>query len=291
MILKYTKLFPIEQLFLAALTYTLGVGIAHYLGYPIKIGILIVGFLASISLQTTGLFLVEYFQLPMLPLGTNESFSQREKVRQNILIISLGTLALSLTLIFEMQVQHLLSLPAGIFFALMLVLFIIFAVPPVRLATRGFGELVLAFYLGAFLPIFAFIVESGIFHRLLAFTTLALPLLALAFFIIKDFTTFTQDQKNCRSTFLVRITWQRAVPIHHLLVLIPFVFFLFAPSFNFPRGIIWPVFIAFPFAIGQIILLQSIANGGRALWNVLTFLALVSFGLPVYLLTITFWVH
>jgi 1,4-dihydroxy-2-naphthoate octaprenyltransferase len=291
MISKYTKLFPIEQLFLAALTFTLGVGIARYLGYPINTGILVVGFLTSIFLQATGLFLAEYFRLPMLPLEKDESLSQREKVRQNLLIISLGILALSLTLIFEMQVQRLLRFPAGILFALMLVVFIIFAVPPGRLAARGYGELVSAFYLGAFLPTFAFILESGIFHRLLAFTTLALTLLAIAFFIIKDFTTFAQDQNNSISTLLVRITWQKAVPIHHILVLIPFLLFLFAPSFNFPRGIIWPVFIAFPFAIGQIILLQSIANGGRALWNVITNLALVTFGLSVYLLTITFWVN
>jgi len=291
MISKFTKLFPIEQLLLAALTYSLGVGIAHYLGYPIKPGNLMVGFLSCISLQTTGLFLADYFRLPMLPLTKDETFPQRVKVRQNFLLISLATLAFSLTTMFEMLNQRLLSPSGGILYSVMLLVFIIFAIPPVRLSAHGFGELVLAFYFGAFLPTFAFILESGNFHRLLAFTTLPLTFLAIAYFIIKDFTTFSQDQKNNRSTLLIRMTWQRAVPIHHILVLISFLLFSTAPLLNFPRGVIWPVYIAFPFGIGQIILLQHIANGGRTLWNVLTYLALVTFGLSVYLLTMTFWMH
>jgi hypothetical protein len=55
--------------------------------------------------------------------------------------------------------------------------------------------------------------------------------------------------------------------------------------------LIWPVFLALPFAAIQMIWLQRIASGGRPLWQFLTALASATFGLTVYLLTLTFWIR
>jgi 1,4-dihydroxy-2-naphthoate octaprenyltransferase len=145
--------------------------------------------------------------------------------------------------------------------------------------------------LGTLFPALAFLIQFDEFHRLLTFATFPLTLLALAYLLVNDFPTFASDQKYGRNTLLTRLTWQRAIPIHHLLVLLSFLFFAITPLLGFPWGLVWPVFLALPFAVIQIAWLQNIARGGRALWKLLVPLATAVFGLTVYLLALTFWIR
>jgi 1,4-dihydroxy-2-naphthoate octaprenyltransferase len=137
----------------------------------------------------------------------------------------------------------------------------------------------------------AFLLQYDQLHRLLSFTTFPLTLLALAYLLVGNFPTFATDQKLGRHTLLTRLTWQRAVPIHHFLVLTAFLLFAVAPFLEYPWGLVWPVFLALPFAAIQMIWLQRISNGGRTLWNFLTALASATFGLTAYLLALTFWIR
>jgi 1,4-dihydroxy-2-naphthoate octaprenyltransferase len=166
-----------------------------------------------------------------------------------------------------------------------------YAVPPLRLSEAGYGELVLAVYLGTLLPGLAFLLQHGRIHRLLTLTTFPLTLLAVAYFLVCNFPTFATDQKRGRRSLLSRLTWQNAVPIHHFLILAAFLLFAITPFMNYPWGLIWPVFLVLPFAAIQIFWLQHIASGGRTLWTFLDLLANATFGLTVYLLTLTFWIR
>jgi O-antigen/teichoic acid export membrane protein len=75
------------------------------------------------------------------------------------------------------------------------------------------------------------------------------------------------------------------------MVLVSFILFAGAPLLGYPWSLVWPVFLAFPFAIIQIYWLQRIANGGRTLWNFLTSLSAATFGLTAYLLALTYWIR
>jgi 1,4-dihydroxy-2-naphthoate octaprenyltransferase len=160
-----------------------------------------------------------------------------------------------------------------------------------RLAEAGYGELAMAIALGTLFPALAFLLQYGEFHRLLTFATFPLTLLALAYLLVDDFPAFATDLKYGRHTLLTRLTWQNAIPIHHLLILVSFLFFATAPILGFPWGLVWPVFLSLPFAVIQIIWLQRIALGGRTLWKFLTTLAIATFGLTAYLLAFTFWIR
>jgi 1,4-dihydroxy-2-naphthoate octaprenyltransferase len=172
-----------------------------------------------------------------------------------------------------------------------LLLLIAWALPPTRLADSGYGELVLAIVLATLLPAIAFLLQADEFHRLLPLTAFPLTLMALAYFLIADFPTFAADQKLGRHTLLTRLTWQRAVPIHHVLVLAAFLLFAATPLVGVPWALVWPVFLTLPFAAAQVVWLQRIANGGRTLWNFFIPLAASVFGLTVYLLALTFWIR
>jgi 1,4-dihydroxy-2-naphthoate octaprenyltransferase len=182
-------------------------------------------------------------------------------------------------------------LSADIFIVLAFFFMLAYSIPPLRLSETGYGELVLAITIGTLFPAISFLLQYGQFHRLLSFTTFPLTLLALSYLLICNFPTFAIDQKMGRHTLLARLTWQHAIPIHHFMILVAFLLFAGAPFLDYPWSIVWPVFLALPFALIQIIWLQRIANGGRTLWNFLTALAAATFGLTAYLLALTFWIR
>jgi len=291
MLSKLFNIYPPVHLLLAFVTYTLGAGISRYLGYPLNIAVFGTGLLALLSLQGSAFFLAEYFRLPLAPLAKNESPRQREKFQVILLQVSFAALTLSFVAILTMLLTRTISIFPGILYGLTFFALVAYATPPVRLAANGYGEVVFAIFLGSCVPAFAFLLQSGAFHHLLFFVTFPLTLLALAFLLVLNFPTFAADLKSARLTLLTRLTWQRAVPVHHLLVLLAYLFFSLAPLLNIPWGLIWPVFLALPFAAVQIFWLQRIANGGLPLWNFLSALSTATFGLSAYFLAMTFWIR
>jgi len=279
------------HLLLAALTYTLGAGIAHYFGQPVHAASFGLGLLAALALLGAAALLTEYFRLPLMPLAQGETPRQREHFRVTLLQVSYACLTFSAAAILTLMLTHSLNLSAGILLVLAFLFLVAYAVPPMRLSEAGYGELVLAVTLGTLLPALAFLLQYGQLHRLLSLATFPLTLLALAYLLVCNFPTFATDQKLGRHTLLTRLTWQRAIPIHHFLVLAAFLLFAAAPFLEYPWRLVWPVFLALPFAAIQIIWLQRIANGGRTLWSFLTALASATFGLTTYLLALTFWIR
>ncbi|MGD0613614.1 MAG: hypothetical protein ABSB41_19120 [Anaerolineales bacterium] len=278
-------------LILAALADALGAGISRYLGKPLNLLVFGLGLLITLALQITAFLLMETFRLPFTPLAQGETHRDREQLRILLLQSSGAALAISAVAVVSLFYLHLLSLPVSLILILLFLMPVIYAVPPFQLERSGFGEFVLAIYLATLLPVFSFLLQAGEYHRLLAMTTFPLTLLALAFLLVLNFPTFASDQKTARQTLLTRLTWQRAIPIHHLLVLAAFLFLAADPYFGFPWRLMWPVFLALPFAGLQIYWLQRIGRGGRTQWNLLISLAYASFGLTVYLLTLSFWIH
>ncbi|HTX92416.1 MAG TPA: hypothetical protein VMC09_14490 [Anaerolineales bacterium] len=292
--MSFRKLFRLShplQLVLASMTYLLGAGIARYLGRAIHPAGFGLGWLAALALLATAYWLTEYFRLPMTPLDKNETPRNREAFRTALLQSSFAALTVVAAVAVTLILTHLLPGSAALVIFLIVLAFVLFAVPPFRLSESGYGELALAVTLGTLYPAWGFLLQYHDFHRLLPFVSFPLTLLALAYFLVCDFPAFGQDQKFGRQSLLTRLTWQYAVPVHHVLVLTAFVLFAVSPSLGYPWRLAWPVFLAAPFALAQIIWLQRIAGGGRTLWNLFTGLAAASFGLTVYLLAFTFWTH
>jgi 1,4-dihydroxy-2-naphthoate octaprenyltransferase len=276
---------------LAALTFSLGAGISRYLGHPVHVAAFGLGLLAVLAIEAAAYWLAEYFRLPLTPLAKDETPRHREALRTGLFQSAAALLTVTGAIIVTLLLARLLPLLAGILIGLIVVFFIAYAVPPMRLSEAGYGELAMAVALGTLFPALAFLLQYGEFHRLLTFVTFPLTLLALAFLLVNDFPTFATDLKFGRHTLLTRLTWQYAIPTHHWLILVSFLFFATAPWLGFPWGLVWPVFLALPFAVIQIIWLQRIALGGRTLWKFLTGLGAATFGLTAYLLAFTFWIR
>jgi 1,4-dihydroxy-2-naphthoate octaprenyltransferase len=285
----FLKLTRPLHLLLVALTYTLGASIPSYLGKPFKPIAFSLGLAGVILAQISMSLLAEVFRPENEPVLEDETRASRELFRNNALYISISALAANAFIAFILYVDHTLSLSAFYFLLLSLLLVLAFAVPPIRLLNRGFGELTLAVEIAYVIPSIGFLLQAKENHRLLAVIIIPLTALALAYFLIVNFTTFPSDQKYERGTLLRSLTWERAVPLHHSLIVFAYVIFATAPLFGF--SILWPAFLTLPFAVLQILLLRHISTGGKPNWTLLTATALAVFGLTAYFLTLTFWLR
>ena len=275
---------------LAVLTYILGIGIARYLGLaenPLAFGL---GFGWVILLLLAMNLLAVYFRPHNEPLIEEETIIERNWLRAatfQIVIAALGVVAVLTVFLF----QNGLTPPAIIFGVLILFASLAYALPPLRLITNGFGELTLAILLAALIPAFAFTLQAGEIHRLLGAVAFPLTALTLVFFLILNFPNFAEDTKYERLSLLMRIGWERAVPLHHFLILSAYLLFAAMPLIGFPWAVIWPVFLVMPFALFQIYWMQQVSLGASPNWNFLIALATTVLGLTIYILTITFWIR
>lgn len=278
-------------LLLSALTYLLGASISVYLGKSLQLLSFFLGLGGILLTQLSMNLLAEAFRPHNEPLVENETPAKKESLRNNLLYVSYGSLAMAAVFVFLLYTSGDLQLSTFYFLLFSLTLVILYAIPPFRLLNRGFGELALAAHMAYVIPSIGFLLQAKENHRLLIIVAIPLTALTLAYFLILNFTSFPSDQKYQRATLLRRLGWESAVPLHHSLIVFAYVIFLCAPIFGYSFLLIWPAFLTLPFAILQIVLLRHISIGGKPNWTFLTTNALAVFGLTTYFLTLTFWLR
>ena len=279
------------HLLLAALTYLLGSSIPAYLGKSFSALTFWLGLIGVLLAQLSMSLLADVFRPHNEPLIENETPKQKETLRNNLLYVSYGLLTVNAVLAFLLYINNSLVLESSLFLLSSLVTVILYAVHPFRLIDRGFGELALAAHIAYIIPSIGFLLQAKENHRLLIILIIPLTALALAYFLILNFTSFTIDQKYQRATLLRSLTWERAVPFHHSLIVFAYGIFAAVPLLGYSFSLIWPAFLTLPFAILQIIHLRHISIGGKPNWIFLTTTALAVFGLTTYFITLTFWLR
>lgn len=278
------------HLLLAALTYFLGASIANYLGKPFRLDAFWLGLIAVLMAQGSMSLLAEVFRPAHEFIVEGESRKDRMMLRNNALYVSIAALTANAVIAFILYNNDQLSVSAFFFLLLSLVFILTYAIPPFRFVNRGFGEFVLAAHLAYVIPSIAYILQSEETHRFLL-VSIPLTCLAFAYFIVMNFPAFASDRKYNRSTLLTRLGWERAVPLHHLSVLLAYLLFLASPGFGLSLSLLWPAFLTLPFALFQIFQLRNLSLGAPTNWTLLTATALSVFGLTAYFLSLTFWLR
>jgi 1,4-dihydroxy-2-naphthoate octaprenyltransferase len=278
------------HLLLAALTYFLGASIANYLGKPFRLDAFWLGLIAVLLAQASMNLLAEVFRPDNEAIIEGQSRTERIALRNNALYVSIAALTANALSAFILYTNNHLSVPGFFFLLLSLVLLLAYAIPPFRLINRGFGEFVRAAHIAYVIPSIAYILQADETHRFLLIT-IPVTFLAYAYFIVMNFPAFASDTKYNRSTLLTRLGWERAVPLHHLFVLLAYLFFLATPIFGLSLSLLWPAFLTLPFALFQILQLRNLSLGAPTNWTLLTVTALSVFGLTAYFLSLTFWLR
>jgi 1,4-dihydroxy-2-naphthoate octaprenyltransferase len=138
-------------------------------------------------------------------------------------------------------------------------------------------------------PAFAFLLQTGELHRLLAMATFPLTLLHLAMMLAFEFPDYATDSRLGKRTLLVRMGWQRAVVLNNLLILGAYLTLGLAVVFGLPFYIALPSLLTLPLGLLQIWQMRRIAEGARPNWTALTLTGIALFSIVAYLLTFAFW--
>lgn len=278
-------------LLLAGLMYLLGAGIARFLGEFVALPAFWLGLGGAVLAQMSMSLLAEVFRPPTDPIRPDQDPIARRRLRDAVLYLSIGALAALGVIAFLLFRDGRLGVPALLCLGLSLLASVLYAVPPMRVLDRGFGELFLTIQIAYLLPAIGFLLQTGSFHRLLNAIIVPLAFLTLAALLALDFSTYGEDVKYGRRTFLERVGWEIAAPLHHGLIVAAYLLLGAAPLLGFSIGLLWPAFLTLPFAILQIFWLRNITLGARPIWNLLTANGLAVFGLTAYLLTLTVWLR
>lgn len=151
-----------------------------------------------------------------------------------MLYVSVGMIGTAAVVAFIVHLNFTLTLPTFYFLLASIVLVLLYSIPPFHFVNRGFGELFLAIHIGYIVPSIAFLLQAGENSRLLTALLIPLTVLALAYFLVVNFTTFLDDQKYERGTLLRFLTWERAIPLHHGIIIFAYLMFALAPLLVFP---------------------------------------------------------
>lgn len=283
----------------AVLVYALGAGIARYLGVEIDWAIYLLGQTWVTLLQLSTHYLNEYFDAPADAANPNRTpFSGGSGVigpgklqRSTALVLAVGclTVVASLTVLLIRQG----TMPPTTLFVMVLIFLgaFFYSVPPVRLASTGYGELTTSILVANLLPALAFLLQTGELHRLLAMSTFPLTALHLAMMLAFELPDYINDLKFDKKTLMVRLGWQRGMTLHNALILSAYLLLALAVSFGLPLAIAWPSFLTLPIGLLQIWQMRRVADGAKPNWTTLTITPLILFAAMTYLLAFAFWVR
>jgi 1,4-dihydroxy-2-naphthoate octaprenyltransferase len=248
-------------------------------------------------LQLSAQYLNEYFDSTADVENKNRTFYSggsgaigEGKLSRNTALIAAATTLTLTASISVILIQQVAVSPLLILIMVMSVLGAIFySVPPVRLVASGYGELTTSILVTILMPSFAFILQYGELHRLVAMSAFPLTALHLAMMIIFEFPDYLTDIKYEKPTLLVRIGWERGITLHNVLILSAYLLLGIAMFFGLPASIALPAFLTFPLGLLEIWQLQRITVGGKPNWNALGFNSIVLLGIMAYLLAFSFW--
>ena len=277
------------NILLMALTFVFGTGVARFLGFPAKLTVFWLGLLGVLLTQMTMGLLREVFRTDAAPGSKAEAAVAG--IREAALYTSIAALAACAMIAFILYRDGVLTPPLFVSLGISLVILVVYAVPPLRLLDRGFGELLLAINIAYLGPSIGFLLQAGAYHVLLSISAVSLTMLLLATFLVLDFPTYADDLKYMRATLLLRLGWENAIRLHNGLVLGAYILLGASALFGFSFALLAPAFLTLPFAALQWYLLRNIASGAKPIWNLLTANAVAVFGLTTYFLTLSFWLR
>jgi 1,4-dihydroxy-2-naphthoate octaprenyltransferase len=298
-ILNFLKLSrPVLLLGGIGLTF-LGAGIANYLGKTIDWEVFYFGLLWVIFTQLAAQYLDEYFDEPvdrenanrtLFSGGSGQLGKGEEQLDRNVALSGfVVSLSLSVAIVLIMIWSGSLGWVGGFLMSLILIVALVYSIPPIQLSRSGYGEFIAAIVGGYLVPMLAYHLQTGEAHRLVSFSALPVVLLLVVFFVAVSFPDYATDLKYGKRTFLIRAGWENTMAVHNTLVLLAFVVLAALWFFDFPRSILVPTYLTMPLGLTQFWQMRQIGAGGKPNWKALTYNAAALVGLAIYLLTYSFW--
>lgn len=276
------------------LFYAIGAGIADFLGTRIDLAVYLLGQACVLLLALSSAYLSEYFSMleyPLLKRGQNSANRAEEFLRLRNALIQAAAVVLTVGAVLTVMLftRGAGNLAVILFLGAAFLLAFFYAVPPLRLARSGYGELVTALFLTAITPAIAYALQSAETHRLVILLTFPLTAMCIAMILAIELETYFSDIKEGRKTLMVAIGWQRGMSLHNILVLFSYLLVGLAAVLKLPWPLTWPLLATLPIGLFQIWQMWQIGNGQKPRWRLLRMTAFASFGIMAYLIAFALW--
>jgi len=271
--------------------YALGAAISDYLGRQIDVGLLVIGAAIILLLQLMTHYLNEYYDTAVdrdnpnrtLLTGGSGALGPGGLPRRVALYAGIVCLGLAATLTSGLITQTHLPLAAWLVLLLIFLGSFFYSVPPISLASSGYGELTTAVLVAGLVPTFSFLLQMRDMHRLVVMSTFPLIALLFAMLLAFELPDYGVDQAHDRRNLMVRLGWSTAMRLHDVAIVLGFASLAAAIAEGLPRRVGLGALIALPLAAAQIWQMRRIRNGLPPRWQTLTIGALGLFALTAYL--------
>ncbi len=281
------------------LLYSLGGGVAKYLGVTIHWNIYFLGLGWVLLLQLGGFTLYDYFEPVRYPGDKRTSNANRTPQMEaeektdavTRLVVCFSCLAIVGSFTVLLMQANRVSPITGAMMAVAFIGGVFYSLPPIKLSTSGYGELLITILFANVIPAFAYALQAGDLHRLVAMTTFPLTPLLLAMIIAFQLPTYSADLKYGKRGLMVRMGWQNAINLHNILIACAFLLLAIAMIFQLPIFVGGPVFFTLPLGFLLIWQMKRITDGVKPNWQTLTISWIVMSYTVVYLLSYSFWIH
>jgi 1,4-dihydroxy-2-naphthoate octaprenyltransferase len=291
MTMKIISILRVQYFVILSLAYTLGAGLACYLGENIDMSVFLLGYTSLLPLFISTFLLQIYFQSFERSSTLDPDPARLVVVRRSLLQFSFACLTVSALLTTLLVLAGAIRTQAGILLVVLVLFLIVYAIPPFAAYKKGFGEVLLALSLANLIPIYTYLLFGNDYHKIVPLVTLPLACLAIAWLLAENFSTYSLDMTNKRLSLLIWLTWERGVQVHHIILFLALLILLALPLIGVPWTLLWSLALVLPLYLAQIYWLQRIVSGRKPAWK--AFIALVSstFSLVLYLLSLSFWIR
>jgi 1,4-dihydroxy-2-naphthoate octaprenyltransferase len=271
------------------LFYAIGAAVVDYLGLRLNPTLLVLGLLVMAATLLLSQYLNAYFDLLVKNRqAATDPLAERRLPRNVSLyaaIICGGILAILLS---GMAVQRLAPLASWRMLGIGIVLAFAYSVPPLRLSTSGYGELIAAIALAGLVPAYGFALHTGEAHRLVWLATA--PLIALAFSLLLTLRLrdYAGDVQHARQTLIVRLGWETSMRLHDGAIILAAALMAAGLAGGLPQRVGIGGAIVLPLAAAQIWQMRRIRGGFPPRWRVLVSVAAALLLLTAYFILVGF---
>lgn len=270
------------------LLYALGLGIAKYLGATILWDRLWIGVFWMGCLQIGGIFLLR--SISKTYQVENNGRPPSSPLYGNF-ILAFAAFASLASLTVLMIANRVFTLNV-LWIALMAVFGALVGAKVIRIAEiERFREVVLSFSMAVLVPWFAFVLQTGEYHRFLPIVTIPIWALRMTMILSYQLSTYAQDLNTKTPTLMVRIGWQNGMILHNLLILFAFALIAFGNVIGVPLSIGLPPMAALGIGSWQIWSMHRIAQGMKPNWRSLIWSGATLYGMVIYLYAYSFWIR
>jgi 1,4-dihydroxy-2-naphthoate octaprenyltransferase len=288
-LVSFLRLSNLGLLAAGLLFYAIGAAVADYLGLQVRLTLLILGLLVVSTALLLAQYLHAYFTF-LADYGNppaDRSAPNRlpRTLALHAAIICGGILAILLT---GMAVQRAAPLASWLMLGIGILLAFAYSVPPLHLATSGYGELVVAIGLAGLAPAYGFALQTGEAHRLVWLATAPLIALTFAMLITLRLRDYAGDVQHERRTLIVRLGWETGMRLHDGAILIAAGLMAAGVAGGLPSRVGIGGAIMLPLAAAQIWQMRRIRSGYPPRWRVLVSVATALLMLTAYFILVGF---